>query len=73
MAKIQISIRKPGEIAKMQSPGHSKLDENFWHGSAAIPALRAGQRRVWVGNPDKKRTKGTNEQRQNLDCRSILA
>ncbi|MDE7245021.1 MAG: hypothetical protein K2O18_13750 [Oscillospiraceae bacterium] len=53
MAEMQAGIRKPGEIAKMQSPGRSKLDEIFWRDSTAIPALCAGQRRVWGGNPNK--------------------
>ena len=29
MAEMQVGIRKPGEIAKMQSPGRGKLDEIF--------------------------------------------
>ena len=53
MAEMQVGIRKPGEIAKMQSPGRSELDEIFWRGSATIPVQSAGQRRVWGGNPNK--------------------
>ena len=53
MAIMQLGIKNPGEIAKMQSPGEDGLMKFFWRGSAALPTLRAGQGRVWGGNPSK--------------------
>ena len=53
MAVLQIGMEKPGEFAKLQSPGCVQVDEILRRVSAGAGAKAPAERRVWGANPSK--------------------
>ena len=48
-----MGMEKPGEFAKLQSPGCVQVDEILWRISAEAGAKAPAERRVWGANPSK--------------------